>query len=327
MQESRMMVMVAALERDQETERKIVQEAILGQGALPVGLPYPAIPTNYIHKLNLHVMADADYVLLLIGTEYGPLTERGVGYIHTLYAAAQATRKPVLSLIYSGERSAAVDRFEQKRLDGLVSALKSGLIYYWHDADSLRDGIELGLENMFETYPSLGWIKADTQPLFQAINPQDEKLIQQLRQQIGQLEHKLKVVKNKETPLALSFSDDHSPWQVGYQCNAFREGRLKPFDGVLTLDLSEVFQWASATLLSPTTETRLRALVASRLHDRVLHSAKKAWSGSHAVSDIRIDQPSFDEFKTRLRALGLISFDHHGRWQLTANGEVIALSK
>jgi len=327
MQESRMMVMVAALERNQETERKVVQEAIHGQGGVPLGLPYPAMPTNYIHKLNLQCMADADYVLLLIGTEYGPLTERGVGYIHTLYAAAQSTRKPVLSLIYSGERDAAVDRFEQKRLDGLVSSLKSGLIYYWQDADSLRDGIELGLENMFETYPSLGWVKAEIQPLFHEINPQNDKLVRQLRQQISQLERKLKVVKSKDAPLAHSFSDDHRPWQVGYQCNAFREGRLKPFDGVLTLDLAEVFQWASATLLSPTTETRLRALMASRLHERVLHSAKKAWSGSHAVSDIRIDQASFDEFKTRLRGLGLISFDQHGRWQLTANGEVMALRK
>ncbi|WP_320824371.1 DUF4062 domain-containing protein [Reinekea sp.] len=327
MQDSRMMVMVAALERDQEAERKVVQEAIVGQGGVSVGMPYPAIPTNYIHKLNLHCMADADYVLLLIGTEYGPLTERGVGYIHTIYAAAQAARKPVLSLIYSGERSVHIDRFEQKRLDGLISSLKNGLIYYWHDADSLRDGIELGLENLFETYPSLGWVKADMQPLYQAMNPQDDKLIWQLRQRISQLEQRLKALKSADTPLVPSFVDDNSPWQARYQCNAFREGRLKPFDGVLTLDLSEVFQWASATLLSPTTETRVRALVASRLHDRVLHSAKKAWSGSHAVSDIRIDQPSFDEFKTRLRALGLISFDYHGRWQLTGEGEVIALRK
>ena len=326
MSERRMMVLVAALERHQDSERKVVQEAIVGQGAVPVGLAYPAIPANYIHKLNLHAMADADYVLLLIGTEYGPLTERGVGFIHTLYNTAQASRKPVLSLIYRGERSSR-DPFEQKRLDGLISSLTSGLIYYWHDADSLRDAVELGLEQLFETYPSLGWLKADLQPLLKAINPQEDHLVRQLRNQIRQLEHRLKVLASQDDGSALSFAADHRPWRVAYQCNAFREGRLKPFDGVLAMDLAEVFQWTSATLLSPTSETRLRALVASRLHERVLHQAKRAWSGSHAVSDIRIDQASFDELKTRLRALGLISFDHHGRWQLTDNGELIALQR
>ena len=165
MSESRMMVMVASLERHLEEERKILNEAIVGQNGLPVGLAYPAIPANYIYKLNLQCIQDADYVVILLGTEYGALSDKGVGYIHATYAAAQAARKPVVSLIYNGEKWHDTDSFDKKRLEGLVDQLKTGVVYYWHDWDSLRDGAERALEYIYETYPSVGWIKADLKPL------------------------------------------------------------------------------------------------------------------------------------------------------------------
>lgn len=76
MPNTRMMVMLASLERLMTEERKAVHEAIIGQQAIPVGLAYPAIPANYIHKLNLQCIGDADYVLLVVGQEYGPVTDR-----------------------------------------------------------------------------------------------------------------------------------------------------------------------------------------------------------------------------------------------------------
>jgi len=327
MSESRMMVMVASLERHLEDERKIVHEAILGQGALPVGLAYPAIPANYIHKLNLQCISDADYVLVLVGSEYGALTEKGVGYIHAIFAAAQAARKPVISLIYTGDVERATDEFDQKRLKGLVDLLRSGIVYYWDSDDSLRDGAERGLENVFETYPSVGWIKADLQPLIPEFVPDDNNIIHKLKNQVSQLKHKLQLFHAEESTPALDFESDGNPWDVSYHCNAFREGRLKQFDGIISLSLPEVFEWTSASLLSPVTETRLRAVIASRLHDKVLFKAQSSWSGCHAISDVKIDQLSFDDLKVRFRSLGLISFDSHGRWQLTQGGERVALQK
>jgi hypothetical protein len=327
MSESRMMVMVASLERDLLEERKVLQEAIVGQNALPVGLAYPAFPANYIYKLNTQCISDADYVCLLIGTEYGALTDKGVGYIHATYAAAQAARKPIVSLIYSGEQHSSNDKFDQKRLEGLIELLKSGTVYYWHDEDSLRDSAEIALEHVFESYPSLGWIKADLQPLVPSSSQDDHSLIQKLRSQVSQLKQKLHLVNEEETTDDVSFAGESKPWNASYQCNAFREGRLKQVEDVVPLSIEVIFEWLSPTLLSPTTEGRLRAVISSKLNQTALAKAQATWKGCHAVSDIKITQNSIDDLKMRLRSLNVIAFDSHGRWFLTPAGERIALQR
>jgi hypothetical protein len=322
-----MMVMIASLERGLTEQRKVLQEAILGQNALPVGLAYPAIPANYIYKLNTQCIADADYVLMLIGTEYGALTDKGVGYIHATYAAAQAARKPIVSLIYSGEKRALDDKFDAKRLEGLIDLLKSGTVYYWHDQDSLRDSAEIALEQVFEAYPSVGWIKADLQPLVPNTSSDDQSLIQKLRTQVTQLKQKLHIVNVEANVDEVSLGSDSKPWHADYQCNAFREGRLKQVDDSVELSLELIFEWLSPSLLSPTTEARLRAVISGKINPTVLAKAQATWRGCHAVSDIKVSQNSIDDLKLRLRALNVIAFDGHGRWQLTPAGERIALQR
>lgn len=326
MSESRMMVMVASLERHLEAERKILFEAIIGQNGIPVGIAFPAIPANYIYKLNQKCLNDADYVVLLIGDEYGALTDKGVGYIHATYAAAQAARKPVLSLIYDGDSGRKSDSFDQKRLTGFLEQLKNGCVYYWHNEDSLRDSAERGLEYIYEQYPSVGWIKSDLQPIVHPVNHDDQSLIQKLKSQVQQLTQRVQSLPGHSAQEdVIDFSRDPKDWTVYYQCNAFREGRLKQLDGQLSFRLSEVFSWLAPTLLSPVTEARLRAVIAGRIQSAVLANAKAIWPGSHAVSDIKIQQVSFDELKLRMRALSAIAFDDHGRWCLTAAGEQAAL--
>ena len=327
MTDSRMMVMVGSLERHLQEEHKILLEAIVGQRGLPVGLAYPAIPANYIYKLNLQCLTDADYVFLLIGSEYGALTDKGVGYIHSTYAAAQAARKPIVSLIFNGEVKHPVDTFDRKRLEGFVNQLKNGIVYYWSDADSLRDSAERALEQITETYPSVGWVKSDLQPLVPVSNSEDQNLIHKLKTQVTLLTQKLQLFHTDHKVSEASFENDNQPWKMSYQCNAFREGRLKQIEGHLVFDLPGIFAWISPTLLAPVTESKLRAVLSSRIHDFVLEKAQKEWPGSHAVSDIRISQNSIDDLKMRLRGLSLIAFDTHGRWHLTPAGEQLALQK
>lgn len=325
MSDSRMMVMVASLERHLQAERKTLSEAIIGQNAVPVGLAYPSIPANYIYKLNLHCLNDADYVVLLIGDEYGALTDRGVGYLHATYAAAQAARKPILSLIFNGTITRKTDSFDRKRLQGLIEQLKTGMVYYWHDEDSLRDSAEIGLEYIFERYPAVGWVKADVQQSAPDLNRDDQNLIQKLKTQVQQLKNKVQSDPKDSASDDIDFSKDQHDWKVRYHCNAFREGKLKQLEGELSFPLREVFDWLSPTMMSPVTESRLRVVISGRIQSAVLANARTYWAGSHAVSDIKIQQASFDDLKLRLKALSVIAFDQQGRWYLTPAGEQAAL--
>ncbi|MEJ2042501.1 MAG: DUF4062 domain-containing protein [Reinekea sp.] len=312
--------MVVSLERHMEEERKILFEAVVGQHGIPVGLPIPAIPANYIYKLNSRCVAEADYVLLLVGTEYGALSDQGVSSLHSLYARAKALRKPIISLVYNGPAPKKQDEFDKKRLDGLVKQLTVGFCYYWKDSDSLRDATERALEHAFETQPAAGWVRAKEKTV---IEFSDQNVVRQLKEQISQLTHKLRSSHSENVESKLEA--DKRPWQMFFQCNAFREGRLKQVEGQLDLTLKNTFDFLAPTLLAPVIETRIQVTLANKLHRQILNNVQSNWDGCHAVSDIKVHQNSIDELKLRFRALNLIDFDGQGRWQLTREGESMAL--
>lgn len=319
MSDRRMMVMVVSLERHLEEERKVLFEAIAGQRGIPVGLPFPAIPANYIFKLNSQYISDADYIFLLMGNEYGALTDKGVSYVHSTYASAQALRKPIVSLIYNGIETKRQDALDKKRLDGFLKQLSKDSVYYWHNDESLRDCAERALEHIFEHEPAPGWRKSSVVSHV----AEDHSLVRQLKAQVVQLTNRLKSSIAESAELKLD--DDLAPWKFGYQCHAFREGRLRHFSGQMAMAIQDAFECLSPTLLAPVSEARLQIVLSNRIHYEVLKSAQSEWLGCHAVSDIKVDQESLDELKVRLRALHLIEFDDQGRWLLTHEGEQQAI--
>ena len=142
---------------------------------------------------------------------------------------------------------------------------------------------------------------------------------------VQQLKNKVQSDPKDSASDDIDFSKDQHDWKVRYHCNAFREGKLKQLEGELSFPLREVFDWLSPTMMSPVTESRLRVVISGRIQSAVLANARTYWAGSHAVSDIKIQQASFDDLKLRLKALSVIAFDQQGRWYLTPAGEQAAL--
>jgi len=325
MQNYRMMVMVASLERHLENERKIIYEAIIGQSAIPVGLSFPSMSANYLLKLNNQCLNDADYLFLLIGKEYGPITEKGTSNLHQIYATAQAMRKPIVSFVYNGSHTTEADLFDQKRREGFVNSLKTASTFYWSSADELRDAVERGLERVQEHSPSVGWVKSDQSLSFSASNNIDNDIVAKLKLQIDELKQRIEKVSSGTHDSILDFDADPRPWNMSYSCNAFREGRLKQFSGHLNYDMRAIFDWLSAALLSHVAESRVQNLLAGKIQNEVLSEAKRLWKGCHAVSDVKIDQDSTDDLKKRLRLMGIVDFDEQGRWRLTSAAEKLTL--
>jgi hypothetical protein len=318
---NRMLVLLGSLERNLFEERKIVSEAIFGQGGIPNGLAYPAVPENYIHKLNLQCLDDANYVLLLVGSEYGALSDRGVSYLHAVYAAAQAKQKPIVSLIYQGDKKPSFDLFDQKRLSGFIDLLHSKPVYYWHDKTSLRDAAERAVEEIFEAYPSNGWVKVGSDDAYES------GMIDKLKEQVSLLSRKLASQRTKETRVQPSdIFKNCEPLMLKYHCNAFREGRLRQLDGSIQIGFQQIFENIGASLLAPANESKVKLLITNPLTPEVLDKAKSTWPDCHAVSDIKIDQVSFDRIKLKLKKLHLIQFDRNGRWQLSIAGEQLMLT-
>lgn len=319
MSETRKLIMVASLERHLAKERKVLFEAIMAQQCIPTGLPFPAVSANYLWKLNQLAINDADYVFLLLGNEYGPLSEQGVGYLHQTYATVRAQRKTPVTLIYTGRERTSPSEIDKTRLNQLTGLLKTGLYYQWDSEETLRDAAERAIERVLEEHPSPGWVQAtatsDASSELAALRAEIERLKQ--AQPAG-----------RSPRAAADFSTLIGPgavWQSQFRCKAFREGQLKVLTGRVPVPWKTVFTWLAAPLLTPVTEARVNALLGEYLQPLALADIKRRWHGSHAVADVKLERSALDEVKLQLHSLSLIEFDELGRWRLTDTGESVAL--
>lgn len=327
MNDHKTIVMLASLEREMLSSRRVVQEAIHTLQCLQIGLAYPAIPANYIHKLNLQCITDCDYVLLLIGHEYGPLDDKGVGYLHAIYAAALAARKPFLALIKRDVvPSLGTGTYDQSRLRGFLNSLNDERCIEWSDHDELRDMTEQGLERLFEQFPSVGWQRGDIKKTvnFQADQSTSDKVLA-LEEELAHLRDSLGFDHDDRVFDQEGFSQ--KIWSVNYQCNAFRDGSLKQLKHETRLALTDVFLGVGPTLLTLTPPSKLHSVLTREITSVALEQSQAQLSGCHAVSDIRINEQSMDDLKVMLRALNLIRFDQRGSWLLTTLGERVLLKQ
>ncbi|GGX59962.1 DUF4062 domain-containing protein [Saccharospirillum salsuginis] len=318
MSDTKPLIMVASLDRHLQKERSALFEALMAQGCIPTGLPFPAVAANYLWKLNQIAINDADYVFLLIGREYGPLSEKGVGYLHQTYAAARAAHKTVVSFIYTGDEKPVLSEIDQTRLTELIAQAKTGINYEWDSEETLRDKAELAVEYVLETYPQPGWCRALDEP-------HENRELEALREQVAQLKREME--KDRADTIAdLSLlHDPKSVWKTRFNCKAFREGQLKVLSGELSVPWKTVFGWLAAPLLTPIPENKVFTLLSEYMQPLALQDIKRRWRGSHAVADVKPDRASFDQLKLQLRGTELIRFDDQGRWRLTEAGESVAM--
>jgi hypothetical protein len=319
MSETRNMIMVASLERHLFKERNVLFEAIMAQQCVPTGLPYPAVSANYLWKLNQLALNDADYVFLLVGNEYGPLTEQGVGYLHQTYATVRAQHKIPIALVYTGTAKTSPSDIDRTRLNQLVGLLMTSLCYQWDSEETLRDVAERAIEQVRETHPADGWQRrlTEAEPTAQlsALRAENERLKQELA--AGR--------SNRVAADHSALTNPTSVWHSQFTCKAFREGQLKVLTGSASVSWKTVFTWLAAPLLSPVTETKVKALLADYLQPLALIYIKRRWHGSHAVADVKLERAALDELKLQLHSMALIRFDNLGRWSLTEAGESVEL--
>jgi hypothetical protein len=318
MSETKQLVMVASLERHLHKERTTLYEALMAQGCIPTGLPFPQVAANYLWKLNQLAITDADYVFLMVGNEYGPLSEKGVGYLHQVYAAARAAHKTVVAFLYTGVDKPSLSLIDQTRLSELVAQLKSGIHYNWRNEDELRDAAERAMERVLEEHPASGWHRTPDA----AVKNRELRL---LREQLAELRRELEEGRSDaEVDLRL-FDDPSAHWQCPYTCKAFREGQLKVLKGEVRVTWRRLFSWLAPALLSPLSEARVATLLSEYLQPMALLDIKSRWPGSHAVADVKPERAALDVLKLQLRSMALVRFDAQGHWRLTDAGESVAL--
>lgn len=291
-----------------EQVRRDVAETLAGLHIVPTGFSFPPLTDGYLWKLQQIALDDADFCVLILGSDYGPVSETGVGYLHRAAAHAMATEKPVLVLVCEA-LSESPSKVDHLRYMNMLHDLRkqARVIDAVHPTD-IRDLLEKAVEELVEGGRLRGW-----QRVGEGSTHTEVKVLQQ---QIGELREYLDQVRRGDQPKG----HGNRPPAVDYRVKVFRDGNMTTHEHALKIGWDGLFELVAPLLTVPKREAEWKAEVEERLLARVQPDLRKSHPKAHGFVALRVDGVVFDQIKQHYRRLGWVT-QVDGIWQLTALGE------
>lgn len=292
-----------------QVERDLT-ETLAGLGVVATGLSFPALTEGYQWKLHQIALDDADFCVFLVGSEYGPLSASGVGFLHRAYAHAQASGKPIL-VVRCDALSTPRDAVDTRRRDGMLAemAQHSGVTTL-EDPKELRATVEQFVDELIASDSIKGW-----QPVGLWSSPEDMQT--HLLEQIEQLKQKLD---DQRLGRVSHRQHEPAPPELSYRVKVFRDGNLTPRHYAFTLDWMRLFQLVAPLLTEPRRESDWKSQLEERLLQLAEPELRQAHPRAHGFVEFRLDGVVFDRIKQHFRRKGWL-FQVQGIWQLSAVGE------
>lgn len=185
MQDTRYQVFISTSGNEMQPERAVLAQTLVGMGFFSWGLEQRTPLSTSIARRQID---DCDYVVILLGSQYGEQSVSGVGYMHLEYIYAMTKQKPVIVFMHEDPESREAKLHDHKA--ELKEKFKEFRKQLQHEVDqvfcyrSLRDlelAVRSSMPQMLERYPVVGWVRPqNTQVL------RDE--IDNLRAKVKQLE-------------------------------------------------------------------------------------------------------------------------------------------
>ena len=190
--DKRYQVFISSTYADLKEERRSVIQTVIELNCLPAGMElFPAADEAQLAFIK-RVIDDCDYYLLIIGGKYGSVDETGVSYTEQEYDYAVSRGLRVIALVHENpddiplgksEKDAASREKLQRFRDKVC---KGRLVKFWKNASELPGLVALNLSHAMNTYPAVGWVRADRVANVEVLGE-----INDLRKRNDQLEAKL----------------------------------------------------------------------------------------------------------------------------------------
>ena len=291
MAEKRYMVAVCSTTLNLEKQRNVVFEALAANNCIATSFPFPNPTDPYLWKLCLRAIAECDFCVMLIGENYGALNQSGVGYVHQALSQAHVFKKPIHSLIYSGQARSSLNADDQNRLQQFTQGLiKTTAHSYWRDEDHLRDVCEGMVEKMQEKHNLAGWL-----PSNQINNTPLDCGEVDLKKQVELLNNALKKEREKNLHIGADFEQQTQIFTMQYQCNAFRDGTLIKVEDSCSIELKSYFKMFSASLNLGCSTNKLKTALNTYLQKTQIEKVKRKVKKAHAITQMQVDESQFEK--------------------------------
>lgn len=163
-------IFISSTYEDLKEEREIVEQAVLSEYNIPVGMEFFCASTNEQWDIIQETIDTSDYYVLIVGRSYGTIIEsgsdKGISYTEKEFKYAVENNIPVLAFILKdGALPKKKYDDEQIKRDGLekFKALikKNRMVDFWKNGDELARKVNTAIANAINRNPRLGWIRGE----------------------------------------------------------------------------------------------------------------------------------------------------------------------
>lgn len=297
MQDKRYQVFIATSGSDMRPERINLSQILIGMGFFSWGLEQRTPLSTAFARRQID---ESDYVLLLLGSQYGELSVSGVSYLHLEYLYAKSKQKPIILLLHEAPDSRAVELRESKAdLIEKFNNFRQQLISeneHVFSYRTLRD-LELVLRQqmpqMLERYPAMGWVRPEgTQKLLDEI----EKLKHQLTKlEIDQGRRDADPVMNVQK-VAM-----HDDFEFEYRIHAYQDGNFKELKLLRKMTWAQLLLVLGETFARSMPEEYFSKRLNDYLNETAMDEARVQMPRIHAVARAQINIRALHHIKSQMR--------------------------
>lgn len=323
MLDKRYQVFISSSGHDMYPERVVLSQTLVGMGFFSWGLEQQRTPMST--SIARRQIDDCDYVILLLGSQYGEQSVSGVGYMHLEYIYAVTKQKPIVVFMHEDPSSRDLSLQDaspelQRRFQEFRKQLQLEVdqIFTYKSHRDLELTVRLNMPQMLERYPVQGWVR-----------PQDT---QALQDEIDVLEAK---VKRLEIELGKRDADPfihapkvsmHEVFSFEYRMHAYQDGHFKEVRPMRNLTWAQLLMVLGKSFVEPVPEECFSKRMNEYLNETGLDDARLEMPRAHAISRAQINIRALHEIKIQMRQndwIVPVGRDDRQRmlWQVTSKAQ------
>ncbi len=322
MLDTRYQIFISTSGRDMQPERMVLSQTLVGMGFFAWGLEHRTPLTTTLARRQID---ECDYVILLLGSQYGEQAISGVSYLSLEYEYALSQAKPIIVFMHEQPENREIDLQEtHPQLKDKFLAFRKKLlheaehIFYFKTPRELELAVRLNIPLMVEQHMGQGWV-----PAHQAQQLQDE--IRLLKSKISQLEQRL-----IEPSTQLNEVAPQDIFAFEYQIQAFQDGNFKELKRQRQMTWSQLLSVLAKRFETAMPEENFAACLNEYLNQAGLEDARQELPRAHAVACAQINHKALFRIKNQMQSQGWIvptqTEQSYGLWKLTTKAQKILLS-
>lgn len=322
MLDKRYQVFISTSGSEMQPERIILSQTLVGMGFFSWGLEQRNPLSTAFARRQID---DCDYVVILLGSQYGEQSVSGVGYMHLEYIYAVTKQKPIIVFMHDDPASREPSLHDAKaelreKFNEFRKLLQNEVdqVFTYRSLRDLEMAVRLNMPQMLERYPVTGWVRPQNA---QALH--DE--IDQLKARIAQME--AEAGKREPDPfLSLPKVSMHEIFSFEYRMHAYQDGNFKELKIQKKLTWAELLAILGSTFVNPTPEEFFSKRLNEYLNETGLEDARIEIPRAHAVARAQMNIRALHSLKMQMRQNDWIvptGRDDRQRllWQITAKAQ------